>query len=269
LFFSLIGENRKGDTFGKKNFILNLPGKIIEIQKVDSTNSYAERILMKGNVPEGTIIIAKEQSEGKGQGKNKWLSEPGKNLTLSWILYPKFLPVEHQFMLNKSVSLGVFDFIRSLVPEGLTKIKWPNDIYFELSKLGGILINHTISGTNFDYSIIGIGINLNQMRFDQELPNPISVRRILSREIDIADALVMLIGKLENRYDQLKKSDNAMLSAEYKSNLLGLDDERNFMSGNDRFSGFIRDVDAYGRLIIETSGKERRTFAHGEVEMLL
>ena len=129
---------------------MNFSDKIIEVKIIDSTNCYAEKILKENKVPEGTIIRAFEQISGKGQGENKWLSEPGKNLTISLILYPRFLPIEHQFILNKSVSLGVLDFVHTILPAGSCKIKWPNDIYSGSLKLGGILIINTVSGSSFD-----------------------------------------------------------------------------------------------------------------------
>jgi BirA family biotin operon repressor/biotin-[acetyl-CoA-carboxylase] ligase len=128
--------------------------RIIEIAKVDSTNLYAERLVNEQNVPEGTIILTHEQTAGKGQGENVWLSEPFKNLTISMILYPRFLPIDQQFLLNEAVSLGVIDFIHTLLPQGSCKVKWPNDICYNSSKLAGILINNTISGSSFVTSII-------------------------------------------------------------------------------------------------------------------
>lgn len=242
--------------------------RIIELDEVDSTNKYAANLLNSEKVFEGTIIRAYTQTAGKGQGENRWVSQPGKNLTISMILYPRFLAIESQFMLNKSVSLAVLDFVHALLPRGSCKIKWPNDIYSGFSKLGGILINNTISGSYFDTSIIGIGININQTRFDPALPNPISIRKLISRETDIDKALTALTGKLDQRYDQLRNRDFSSLDHEYRNNLLGINEERKFKNDIGVFNGFIRDVDLFGRLIIETAGKEWLTFSHKEVELL-
>jgi BirA family transcriptional regulator, biotin operon repressor / biotin---[acetyl-CoA-carboxylase] ligase len=242
---------------------------IIELDQTDSTNMYALQLLESGKVDEGTVIWAHIQTAGKGQGENKWLSEPGKNLTVSLILYPRFLPIERQFMLNKAVSLGVLDFVHTLLPEGSCKLKWPNDIYSGFSKLGGILINNTISGSSFNTSIIGIGININQTRFDPELPNPISIKQLLSRETDIGHGLMALTRNLDLRYNQLKKGDFSLLHHEYRDNLLGINEKRKFKKELDVFNGFIRDVDLFGRLIIETADNKRLTFLHNEVELLL
>ena len=242
--------------------------RIIEIDRVDSTNSYAERLLKERKIPEGTIIWAQEQTAGKGQGNNVWLSEASKNLTISMILYPRFLPVDQQFILNKAVSLGVIDFVHTILPSGSCKIKWPNDIFYGSSKLGGILINHSISGNSFDTSIIGIGINVNQIRFDPSIPHPVSIKQIINNETDMKNAINSLIMMLDHRYDQLKKGDLSLLDQEYKKNLLGFDEERRFRKDLDSFIGIIRDVDHFGRLIIETSDYKRLTFSHKEIEFL-
>lgn len=242
--------------------------RIIELDLVDSTNLYAWRLLKTGRVDEGTVIWAHRQTAGKGQGENKWISQSGKNITITMILFPHFLPIESQFLLNKSVSLAVLDFVHTLLPTGSCKIKWPNDIYFGFSKLGGILINHTISGYSFDSSLIGIGININQTRFDPVLPNPISIKQLISEESDIGHGLIELMGKLDFRYHQLKKGDFSQIDLEYRDNLLGIDEERKFIKDADVFNGFIRDVDLFGRLIIETSENKRLTFSHKEIELL-
>jgi BirA family biotin operon repressor/biotin-[acetyl-CoA-carboxylase] ligase len=226
-------------------------------------------LLNSEKVNEGTVIWSHTQTAGKGQGENEWISQSGKNITISMILYPRFLTVESQFMLNKSVSLAVLDFVHTLLPPGSCKIKWPNDIYSGFSKLGGILINNTISGYSFDTSVIGIGININQTRFDPALPNPISVKQILSRETDIENVMMTLTEKLDHRYDQLKKGDFPLLDHEYRDNLLGINEERKFRKDVNVFNGFIRDVDLFGRLIIETYNNKRLSFSHKEVELLL
>ena len=249
--------------------MLNLFEKrIIELEQIDSTNSYAEQLLEIGNVDEGTVIWAHGQTAGKGHGENKWISQPGKNMTISLILYPRFLPIESLFMLNKSVCLAVLDFVHTLLPSGSCKIKWPNDIYSGFLKLGGILINNTISGSSFDTSVIGIGININQTRFDPALPNPISIQQLISEETDIDKSLITLIEKLDHRYSQLKEGDFSLLDHEYRDNLFGINEERKFSKNSDVFNGSIRDVDLFGRLIIETNDHLLRTFSHQEIEFI-
>lgn len=243
--------------------------RIIELKRVDSTNSYAERLLWKNKVPEGTVVWAHEQTAGRGQGENVWLSEPSRNLTISIIFYPGFLPVDQQFQINKAVSLGVMDFINTLLPPGSCKIKWPNDMCWGSLKLGGILINHTISGNLLDNSVIGIGINLNQTLFDPSIPDPVSIKQIIDTETDAKAALNSLISKLDHRYDQLKYGDSFLLDLEYRNNLLGIHKERRFKKDGEFFTGIIRDVDHFGRLILETPDYGQVTYSHKEIEFIL
>jgi BirA family biotin operon repressor/biotin-[acetyl-CoA-carboxylase] ligase len=248
--------------------MIKFQNRIIELTSTDSTNSFAERLLKEKEVREGTIIWAHEQTAGKGQGENVWLSEPGKNLTVTMILYPRFLPVDRQFLLNKAISLGVIDFVHTLLPPESVKIKWPNDICHHYSKLGGILISNIITGNRFNTSVIGIGININQTRFEPSLPNPVSVKQAILKDTDTDQALNVLIEMLDNRYDQLKNGGEHLLDLEYKNNLLGVNEERSFKRDKEIFTGIIRDVDYYGRLIIENPAKERIAFSHGEIEFL-
>jgi BirA family transcriptional regulator, biotin operon repressor / biotin---[acetyl-CoA-carboxylase] ligase len=242
--------------------------RIIELSVVDSTNLYAERILQKQKVIEGTVIRAHEQSAGKGLGENRWISESGKNLTVSIILYPRFLPVERQFMLNKAVSLAVLDIVNTLVHSASCRIKWPNDIYSGTRKLGGILIINTVSGTDFDTSIAGIGININQTEFDPVLPNPTSVKLITGMDSEPDMAMTLLIEKMDLRYNQLKMDQSEQLDSEYRENLVGYGETRKFKTEKGEIEGVIRDVDPFGRLIIETVNKKQMIFSHKEIDWI-
>ena len=136
---------------------------IIEIEETDSTNLYTSILLKSKKIPEGTVISAFRQNSGRGQGNNLWESEAGKNLTVSIVLYPYFLPIEEQSMLNKVISLGIYDMMTALTKgKANIKIKWPNDIYISDKKVSGILIENAIIGNKFIHSIVGVGININQ-----------------------------------------------------------------------------------------------------------
>jgi len=149
-------------------------GKVyIKLNEVNSTNEYAKVLLSKNKPSEGTVIFAHYQTNGKGQFGKTWKSEKGKNLTFSIILYPNFLEAKRAYSLNQAVSLGLKDCIESQkIP---VSIKWPNDIYYHDKKLGGLLIENGLVGENINYSIIGIGLNVNQTTFSQEIPNPTSL----------------------------------------------------------------------------------------------
>ena len=122
----------------------------IEVPSVNSTNEYAPTLLSKSKPPEGTVISTQDQYAGRGQIGSSWESQPGKNISLSIILYPIFLPIAQQFLLNQCISLAIFDLADKYFPKK-TEIKWPNDIYVKGKKVAGILIQNTISGSQRCY----------------------------------------------------------------------------------------------------------------------
>lgn len=259
--------------------------KILQYQRVESTNTTAEELLQKGTIQDGTVIVAHEQTKGKGQNQNLWISEPGKNLTFSLVLRPHFLPADHQFLLNKAISLGILDLVRSYlslwpstshnpvhpVPDNFF-IKWPNDIYFGHKKLGGVLITHRIMGPGIDTSIIGIGLNVNQMEFSPNLTNPTSLKQISGMEGDLARILNGLCQTLNMRYTTLMAGNpDALdqLDRDYEKSLLGFGLSQGFIAGENQFDGTIRGVDELGRLQVELENKMIQLFNHKEVEQTI
>jgi BirA family biotin operon repressor/biotin-[acetyl-CoA-carboxylase] ligase len=113
--------------------------------------------------PEGTALVCREQTAGRGQRDNRWISAPGDNLTMSLILRPVGMAADKLFILSKAFSLAV---VRALNCYGITaSIKWPNDIYVETRKIAGILIEHSFWGNDLAFSVIGLGLNVNQVSF--------------------------------------------------------------------------------------------------------
>ena len=107
--------------------------QVEHLSRTDSTNNYASQQLMTKRLPEGIVYTANAQERGRGQVNQHWESEPGKNLTISVVLYPDFVPILSQFLISKAVALAVSDFVRSYADEVF--VKWPNDIYVERKKI--------------------------------------------------------------------------------------------------------------------------------------
>ncbi len=146
---------------------------LIHLASVDSTNKYAAAILHKQDAGEGTVILADVQTSGKGQGDNIWLSDSGLNLLCSIILKPDFLPAYKQFYLSMCVATGIYDCLNDLGIQ--SQVKWPNDILIKGKKVAGILIENTILSQNLLTSVIGIGLNVNQVSFPPGIPNAASL----------------------------------------------------------------------------------------------
>lgn len=236
----------------------------IELSAVGSTNSYAKNLLATERPPEGTLITASEQHAGRGQVGNTWQSEPGKNMTASVILYPEFLDADKQFFLNMAVSLAVKDFCESVLNDEV-KIKWPNDIYWRDKKLGGILIENTITGSRISTSVVGIGLNVNQEVFPESLPNPVSMIQISTIEYKIQHLLGGLSAYLEKYYLQLRQQHFNFLDKAYTVALYRYQQTHEYKKGNQILRGEINGVAKDGKLILHCNGREMR-FAFKELE---
>ena len=163
--------------------------KITRFKTLDSTNKYLQNLLEEGVDIVDNIVVADFQSSGKGQGKNVWQSENGKNLLFSIALDMSCLRAENQFVLTQMVSIAMINVLKKYLPEENLFIKWPNDIYFKNKKIAGILIKNEIKGMMMGTSIIGIGLNVNQESFDENLPNPISMKMITGKDYDLESIL--------------------------------------------------------------------------------
>jgi BirA family biotin operon repressor/biotin-[acetyl-CoA-carboxylase] ligase len=240
---------------------------LVELDTADSTNNYAKQLLANSKPIEGTVITAITQWAGKGQGGNKWLTEAGKNLTISIVLYPDFLEADKQFFLNMAVALGIKDFCEFVLNDEV-KIKWPNDIYYLDKKLGGVLIENVINGNKIGSSIIGIGINVNQNSFDDLLPNPVSFKKILNKEFELSELREKLCSFVEKYYLQLKQQHFNFLDKAYTVALYRYQQTHEFKKGEHFFRGEINGVTKEGKLIMHSNGKEHR-YAFKEVEYVI
>ena len=244
--------------------------KIIELKETTSTNIIAFNLINKEDIDEGTVISAVSQYSGRGTGGNKWESEAGKNLTVSIILKPEFLPLEKQFMLNIIASLAVSDMVSIILQNKEdVKIKWPNDIYVSNKKISGILIENTIVGNTFKYCIIGIGINVNQETFLSDAPNPVSLKNILNKESDLKKTLNLLCSCMNERYVQLINAEYNLLKKDYLFAFYRKNESAKFRFNNNLINAVITGFSDNGRLIIETSEKEILECNFGEIEFVI
>ena len=156
--------------------------KIIKISEVDSTNNYALSLKDNPFFRHGLVITSDYQRSGVGQRGSSWESDKGKNLLLSVVIEPDVSLVD-KYDISRLVCISICDYLRSL---GLKpKIKWPNDIFIGKAKIAGVLIHNLISKLEITYSIIGIGLNVNQIIFSDYSPRAVSIRNILGKELDL------------------------------------------------------------------------------------
>jgi BirA family transcriptional regulator, biotin operon repressor / biotin---[acetyl-CoA-carboxylase] ligase len=239
--------------------------KIISLPACESTNTVLAALAETDRLEEGSVVITENQTHGRGQAGNRWLAEPGTNLTFSVLLKPEFLEPSHQFYLNMAVGLAVTDAIQA-VSGLIAMVKWPNDVLIEDKKVCGILIENQIHGQKLSQTIVGIGLNVNQKNF--EWPQASSLSLSVGRYFNRAEVLEKLLEKLDSRYLALKAGDWPSLSRNYHERLYRRRAEHEFESGGEIFSGSIEGVDEVGRLRIKTN-RGWRVFNFKEVTFIM
>ena len=221
---------------------------LIHLSAIDSTNNYAANLLKTSNVVNGTTILTKRQDKGRGQSGNIWQTDPNKNLIASTIIFPK-LKSGYLFYLNIAVSLAV---AKTLEDIGINaKVKWPNDIYVGQNKIAGILIENQIQGKWIKNSIIGVGLNVNQVFF-LENSNATSVFNEINKELDVLDIFEHYFGYLDFYVDHLMNSNFELLLKRYYQLLFRYKEMAFYEDLNGVFEGEIVGIDSVGRLLIKT-----------------
>lgn len=223
--------------------------RIIYAATCASTNTWAAQCLLQEELPAGTVVITDHQYQGRGQRGRSWSSEPYKNLTFSVVLYPTFLSVHQSFSLNIITTLALHQVLAAYIPEDLT-IKWPNDLYCQDQKLSGVLIENTVEQQRLKVSVIGIGLNVNQVQWAPGVCAT-SLATACERTFDLPRLLAQLLVAFERNYSQLQTQGIASLRASYLENMYWLHETHTFQDATHTFQGKIRDIDAIGRLAIE------------------
>lgn len=198
---------------------------LIHLKSVESTNSYAAELLRQNKQQEGTVVCSFNQTSGRGQRGNIWQVEPNKNATFSIIYYPVFLKPDEQFMLTKAISVGLAGLVTELLncfeKKYEVKIKWPNDIYVDGKKIAGILIENTLADGIIKTSIIGIGLNVNQIVFG-DISNATSLAQLSEENYHLESIVEKSCKYIEALYLQLKAGKKEVIDKEYLNYLYQL-----------------------------------------------
>jgi BirA family biotin operon repressor/biotin-[acetyl-CoA-carboxylase] ligase len=224
--------------------------QILRLTETSSTNEYAVQLIRNKRPAEGIVIRSENQTHGRGMDTNTWESEEGKNLTFSFIIYPRFLAVEKQFILNQAIALALIKFVSQKVPSHRVTVKWPNDIYINEKKVCGILIQNSILGHSIDSVIAGIGLNVNQNLFKSAAPNPISLSMISGINYSLDELLEELCQLLDQRYHQLMSGETDKLNEEYLQNLFRINEWHKFAIRGIECDAKITGISSYGQLML-------------------
>jgi BirA family biotin operon repressor/biotin-[acetyl-CoA-carboxylase] ligase len=255
----------------------------IELQSVDSTNKYAMALIQQAGMTEGhavahpgMVIFAHEQTEGKGQRGRTWRSQAGANIAMSILLNPYPLTVSDGFKLSACTAVAVHEFFRRYAGDD-TKIKWPNDIYWRDRKAGGVLIENVIGGgraegerqkpETWKWAVVGIGLNINQILFPADLPNPVSLKQITGKNFEPVLLAKELCSVFENYFQLLTAGKFNEIFNRYTQHLYKKSEKVKLKKGSRVFETTIKAVSETGQLITRHSVEER--FEFGEIEWVL
>lgn len=228
----------------------------------------------------GTVVYTDRQTAGRGQRGNSWESEPFKNVTMSILLRPENVAPNQQFWLSEISALAVERVLSKYI--GNVSIKWPNDVYYKDFKICGMLIEHSLSGGKINYTIPGIGINVNQRVFLSDAPNPISLANVLGHEVPTSEILDGLVDEILTMCDQLPEKATEIhrefLSKlyrrdgfhEYQSTIRSASaDGLSVLEEGEHFQARIVNVHPDGMLDLMTTEGYIHTFAFKEVAFIL
>jgi len=240
---------------------------IIKLDAINSTNDYLKGLLQRQFVENFTIVTAENQTDGKGQMGSKWNVQAGKNLTFSVLVKDLLLEVNHIFHLNVAVAVSIIEALSFLEIKELA-IKWPNDILAGGKKIGGILIENSLKSDGEIFSIIGIGINVNQQNFEN-LPKASSLSILLKREINKEAVLISIVECLTRNVSLILNKNTDSLWEKYHSCLYkkGIPMPFENLKGN-KFMGIISGVDQSGKLQLVLEDDSVESYEIKEIKML-
>jgi len=225
--------------------------KIFHFDEINSTNVWLYDKMAENTDISDMVAVAAYQTAGRGMDKNRWESEAGKNLLFSIALNVNFLEAENQFKISQAVSVAIVETLSHYVDNQQLFIKWPNDIYFGDKKLVGMLIQNTIEGQMMGTTIIGIGLNVNQLQFSKDIPNPISLKMITGKDFDLENLLNSLITNIKNAVESLRSEKNREdINSKYISKLYRYQKWAEFIYQNQVKMLIITGFDKYGRLLL-------------------
>ena len=239
---------------------------IIKLDAIESTNSYMKDLLGKNTLNNFSVVWAEEQTKGRGQLGATWISDHGKNLTFSVLIKFNTFNLTDQFYLSMAVSLGVRKVLSKYLPLPV-HIKWPNDILAGKDKIAGILIENIIGGSTIKQSVIGIGLNVNQVYFPEGIGNPISIKIFLGINSEREELLKEIINAIKLYVKCLEIKDFAFLKTEYLTYLYKLNKPSMFIdSAGILFLGKIIGVSKEGKLLVDLENETTREFNLKEIK---
>lgn len=238
----------------------------IELQETSSTNSYLADLCNRRSLPDLSSVFSAYQTAGRGQRGNSWESEPGANLLFSFVVYPRKLEAGRQFLLAQITALALKEVL-SRYTDGIS-IKWPNDIYWNDYKLCGTLIENDLDGCYIARSISGTGVNLNQLHFLSDAPNPISLRSITGEIYRIRTILLEVMERIAEWYSLLNSGEAEKIAHHYRAALYRREGFHVYRDARGTFRASIHDILPDGRLVLSDEAGQLRSYYFKEVSFV-
>lgn len=240
---------------------------IIKVNATNSTNDYLKDLMRKQYLENYTIVVAKDQQKGRGQRDSEWQSEAGKNLTCSVLVKDLILSTNDLFSLNVAVAISVYETLKVLTRKKIA-VKWPNDIMADNKKICGVLIENSIQYNGEIFSIIGIGININQINFNN-LPNVTSLKLLDKSDFDLDRVLNILLENLQQNISLVRNKRSDLLWDKYLKKLFKKEIPTTFEDENQqKFMGIIKGVSSTGQLQVMLEDDSIKNYGNKEIKML-
>jgi len=241
---------------------------ILKLHTISSTNTYLKNWAKTGQAKNGTVVVANNQYSGRGQRDANWQSEASKNLTFSLLYRFKNLKLKDQFYLNCATSLAIYEVLSTIIKDDLS-IKWPNDIMSANKKLGGILIENAVKNGFIKQSVIGVGININQVNFPINLPQATSLSLISQKEFGLDIILKNTLNNLSDKIKMIENNDYTDLYNSYHQNLYKINIWSKFSDEKQNvFNGKIKGVNLDGTLSVLLENDDLKFFTNKTIRFL-
>lgn len=237
---------------------------ITRFSSLDSTSNYVAKQLLAGSYTPGEVILAHFQTNGRGRRDRFWQSEPGENLTFSFAVDTDFLPNHQNFVLSKAISVALFIFLSKHLQADIS-IKWPNDMLVSGQKIGGMLIENKYINSH-KYTIVGIGININQIQFPEGL-KATSLALELNQRIKINGLIEQILKEINSTLEMVENDNFDLIGEQYIQHLFGYDRWIEFEENSGRFLGQIRSVDDAGVLLVRSRQGRAVNYHSNEVKI--
>lgn len=239
---------------------------IIKLNAIPSTNDYLKELSVSTLLPDFTIVVAEHQTNGKGQMGAVWQVESSTNLTFSVLLSGSYLRIEDIFTINIAIANSICKVLLSFDFNSVA-VKWPNDIMAYNKKIGGILIENNIKANGAIQSVVGVGLNVNQINFEG-LPKASSILKTYNVELDKTLLMQEILNEFKNAISNLNNNKNEQW-AYYHNHLFKKTIPVTFQTNDEcKFTGMILKVNELGQLGVLDENDVLKFYNLKEIKML-